>query len=131
MSLLDRLRAGGFDRGGFLAISLAASGLGAAWQDGPAGAVTEWQSSDPDPAQLAELEAELRPRWVWWSPTTAQQLTRAGLRVATCWDLAAVHRLLFGGWRAEPGGIWAALHDLATESLPATGQLDLLGPGGD
>ena len=27
----------------------------------------------------------------------------AGVRLATCWDVAAVHRLLFGGWRAEPG----------------------------
>ena len=53
-----------------------------------------------------------------------------GLRVATCWDLAAVHRLLFGGWRADPDLVWAALHDLPVRDVPAMGQLDLLARSG-
>ena len=56
-----------------------------------------------------------------------------GVRVATAWDVAAVHRLLFGGWRAAPARTWAALRDLAPTTIPALGQLDLLGgaAGGD
>ncbi|HET6209969.1 MAG TPA: DNA polymerase [Jatrophihabitans sp.] len=129
MSLLDRLRAGGFGRGDFLALCLpepAGSGaVGCAWDGG------EWASATAGLAQLTEVESALRPRWVWWDSGTPHQLAAAGLRVATCWDLTAAHRLLFGGWRAGPATIWAALHDLGAESLPAVGQLDLLGPGGD
>src|SRR4051794_3318117 len=47
------------------------------------------------------------------------------MRLATCWDLAAVHGLLFGGWRADPGRVWARLHDLPTSALPTVGPLDL------
>lgn len=128
MTLLERLRDGGFGRGDFLALCLAESWPGPAgcvWRDGT------WSTPSAGVEEFAAVEAELRPRWVWWTGAVPRQLAGAGLRVATCWDLVAGHRLLFGGWRAEPGSIWAALHDLATESLPATGQLDLLGPGGD
>jgi DNA polymerase-1 len=61
----------------------------------------------------------LRPRWVTWSGETAARLAAAGVRLATCWDVAAVHRLLFGGWRAEPGVAWASLHGLAVENVPS------------
>jgi hypothetical protein len=40
---------------------------------------------------------------VWWSQDTLAALAATHARLATYWDLAAVHRLLFGGWRAEPG----------------------------
>ncbi|MDQ2958585.1 MAG: hypothetical protein M3Y42_16690, partial [Actinomycetota bacterium] len=116
----------GFERGDRLALSLAADAAGLAWPGGSC-ALT----CDDPVAQIAAIEAELRPRWVWWSADTALQLARAGVRVATCWDLVAVHRLLFGGWRAEPALIWAALHDLPAESLPGVGQLDLLGQDGE
>ena len=82
-------------------------------------------------ATIQAIESEIRPRWVVWSNSTALSLVRSGVRVATCWDVAAVHRLLFGGWRAEPARVWAALHDLPLDSIPALGQLDLLGGGSD
>src|SRR5579871_545248 len=53
-------------------------------------------------AEVSRADREVRPRWVLWSQETAQVLTGYGVRLATCWDVAAVHRLLFGGWRAEP-----------------------------
>jgi DNA polymerase-1 len=80
---------------------------------------------------LALLEDELRPRWVWWSASAAVGLVRAGVKLATCWDIAAVHRLLFGGWHAEPAQVWALLHDLPLDTIPGLGQLDLLAPAGD
>ena len=126
MSPLDRLRDSGFRRGDLLALCVVTDrAVGLAWQAG------QW-SAETDPLPLlTELETQLRPRWVWWSADTPLALTRAGLRVATSWDLAAVHRLLFGGWRAEPALLWAALHELPADSLPGTGQLDLLGSGGE
>ena len=78
-------------------------------------------------AGLAQADAELRPRWVLWSGQSAGQLAAAGVRLATCWDIAAAHRLLFGGWRADPGWAWASLRGLATGSVPASGLLDLFG----
>ena len=45
-----------------------------------------------------------------------------------------MHRLLFGGWRADPGQAWARLRGLATETVPSGGPLDLFGSdlfGGD
>ena len=73
------------------------------------------------------IEDEYRPRWVWWSISTPLALVSQGLRVAKCWDVAAVHRLLFGVWRTDIAKIWAALHGLAEASLPIAGQLDLGG----
>jgi DNA polymerase-1 len=58
-------------------------------------------------------------------------LARAGIRLGACWDLAAVHRLIAGGHRADPGRVWAGLHELSDADIPALGQLDLLGPSGD
>jgi DNA polymerase-1 len=75
---------------------------------------------------VRRVEAELRPRWVWWSGDTAAALVASGARVAACWDIAAVHRLLSGGWRADPGRVWATLRDLPLEGVPAArGQPDL------
>jgi DNA polymerase-1 len=114
-------------RGEQLAIAITASGDVAL-----ASAVKTWSvPAATAMAELSALESEARPRWTWWSQDVPAALTRTGLRVATCWDLAAVHRLLFGGWRADPARIWAALHDLDEQSLPGTGQLDLLGSTGD
>ena len=97
---------------------------GLAWQGGSwAGPVTV--------EQLTLVETRWRPRWICWSAATLRILVERGLRPATCWELPAVHRLLFGGWRASPELIWAALHDLPADSLPTAGQLDLLGPSGE
>lgn len=88
-----------------------------------------------DPAGLlASLDGALRPRWVWWSARSAVGAPlagRPGLRLARCWDLAAVHRLLHGGAADDPGRVWAAAHGLDVEALPADGQLDLHGVLGD
>jgi DNA polymerase I len=73
------------------------------------------------------VEHELRPRWVWWSNETAAILVGNGVRVARCWDLAAVHRVLFGGWRADAVRIWSVLNRLDHHTAPASGQLDLTG----
>ena len=51
-------------------------------------------------------------RWVWWSRRDAERLLRDGERPASCWDLAAVHRLLTGRSRDDPAAIWAWTHDL-------------------
>ncbi len=82
-------------------------------------------------AALQRLDHQLRPRWVCWSNATASALLADGARLATCWDIAAVHRLLCGGWRAEPARVWAILHGLDHRSMPVMGQLDLLGGEGD
>jgi DNA polymerase-1 len=86
---------------------------------------------------LQAVEDEVRPRWVWWSGETARALVEAGVRVSACWDVAAVHRLLVGGLRADPARVWAHLQDLPADTIPQTGPLDLFsqadadGDGGD
>lgn len=76
-------------------------------------------------AVVRAVDEEVRPRWVWWSGETARALVAAGVRVATCWDVAAVARLVFGGWAAEPARVWAQVHDLDLGGLPSAGPLDL------
>jgi DNA polymerase I len=70
-------------------------------------------------AEVALADEKVRPRWAVWSQETAQALVGHGIRLATCWDVAAVHRLLFGGWRADPGYAWACLHGQAPDEVPA------------
>jgi DNA polymerase-1 len=85
-----------------------------------------------DPAALiGSIETEIGPRWLWWDRTTADQLAGHGVRIARCWDVLTVHRLLHGGWRTSIARVWAWLHDLPIDSLPTMGQLDLLGHQGD
>jgi DNA polymerase I len=119
------LQAAGFSRGGFLAI--AAAGLPRAGV-ALASESDSWSYCGIDlvPA-LAEIEAELRPRWVWWSAETMGPLVAAGLHLSSCWDIDAVSRLLFGGWKREPARIWASLQGLTAAGIPEMGQLDLLG----
>jgi DNA polymerase I len=78
-------------------------------------------------AAVGRADGELRPRWVVWSGQTATRLAADGVRLATCWDIAAAHRLLFGGWRADPGWAWARLRGLAADTMPSAGPLDLFG----
>ena len=77
--------------------------------------------------EVAEADDQIRPRWVTWSQETAQLLVADGLRIATCWDVAAVHRLLFGGWRADPGWAWARLRGLPLDTLPPASRARLAG----
>src|SRR5262245_52357523 len=72
-------------------------------------------------AELAQADEEIRPRWVTWSQETAQRLVERDVRLATCWDVAAVHRLLFGGWRADAGFAWAYLRGLPPDRVPSPG----------
>ena len=122
--LLAALRAADVGRGDPVALALA-TGVGV----GVAAAGERWWMETPHPALVVDrIENELRPRWTWWSNETAATLIAAGVRVAMCWDVAAVHRLLFGGWRSEPALVWAALNDLQITSIPVLGQLDLSHP---
>lgn len=123
---MDRaLAESGLDRGELLGLAIDQnSTVGLAWAAG------HW-SGPLELEQLALVESRWRPRWTCWSVSPLRLLVEQGLRVATCWDLAAVHRLLFGGWRSGPELIWAALQDLPAGSLPAAGQLDLLVPTGE
>ena len=96
--IVDDLRRAGLERGGFVALVIAPNiGLAVALRDG-----TSISTSRADAeAVIRHLEAELRPRWVLWGRET-MLLVRAGVRVAKSWNIAAVHRLLNGGWRADP-----------------------------
>ena len=124
---IDELRAAGVTSG--VLVGLAVGGESAA---GFATAGIPFAVAAADVAALiAAVDLALRPRWVLWSNATAGALVARGTRLATCWDLAAVHRLLAGVWRAEPGRLWSAMRGLDHEAAPALGQLDLLGGGAD
>lgn len=76
---------------------------------------------------IQELEAERHPRWVWWSAaTTAVPLVRRGVALRRCWDIAECHRLLAGGWTAEPTIAWAWAESLDATAMPAAASGDLL-----
>jgi DNA polymerase-1 len=118
--LLDELRARGVGRGDLLALAVApAIGLGCATADWAVARAGELATA------VARIESELRPRWVVWSNDTARVLVDAGVRVATAWDLAAVHRILCGGWRAEPARVWADAQGLTDDGIPEDRPPDL------
>lgn len=84
--------------------------------------------------ELGEFERTERPRWVWWSIDTARTLVDLGVRPARCWDLGAVHRVLHGGWRADPARVWAASRGLDPATTPQRAPVDLFTvdePAGD
>jgi len=120
--LVTSLRQAGVDRGDLVALVISpALGLGLARAD------RAWTVAPEAGAGLAgaglagevgRADEALRPRWVVWSGQTAARLAADGVRLATCWDIAAAHRLLFGGWRADPGWAWARLRGLAAEQQP-------------
>ena len=74
---------------------------------------------------VGSVEEALRPRWVLWSAGTTAILVEGGVRIGRCWDIAAVHRVLFGGWRADPAQVWARLGELAVETIPTLRSPDL------
>ncbi len=127
--LVARLRRAGVARGDLVGLVVSADlGLGLAAAGG-GWAVPGDAGAGPGAgaAALGRADEELRPRWAVWSGETAARLVACGVRLATCWDIAAGHRLLFGGFRADPGFAWARLRGLATESVPAPGPPDLFG----
>ena len=83
--------------------------------------------------QVRLADSEIRPRWVVWSQDTARVLVGAGVRVTTCWDVAAVQRLQSGRWRADPEYVWARLHGVPEDQVPgvASGQPDLFSAAAD
>ena len=121
--LVTLLRQEGVGRGDLVGLAVAPDGA-VAVAVGDAGLVTS-------AGELRDADDEIRPRWVTWSQETAQRLVARDVRLATCWDVAAVHRLLFGGWRADPGFAWAYLRGLPPDRVPApkapgnAGELDL------
>ncbi len=120
--LVEDLRAYGLVRGASVGVGVAAGiGIGVATVD------RSWSLVSEDPVGIAAvLETTFRPRWVWWSADTPELFVAHGLRVATCWDITAVHRLLYGGWRADTAIVWARLRGVSLDSIPSMGQLDLL-----
>lgn len=83
-----------------------------------------------DAADVRRLEAACAPRWVWWSAASVAPLLTA-VPVGRAWDLAAVHRLLHGGWRADPGVMWALAHGLDPGDVPMARPPDLFHPALD
>ncbi|MFY9671320.1 MAG: DNA polymerase, partial [Trebonia sp.] len=114
------LRQAGMGRGDLVGLAVSPDGTVAVSADaGAAGAVVAgWVG---DVGELGIADEEVRPRWVTWSQKDAQRLVALGVRLSTCWDIAAVHRLLFGGWRADPGFAWAHLRGLPLDGVPAPG----------
>ncbi len=125
MDLVTSLRQAGVARGDLVGLVV--------FPGGGLGLATAERAGLAAPGLAAEVERAdevLRPRWAVWSGQTAAHLVADGVRLATCWDITAAHRLLFGGWRADPGWAWARARGLATETMPAGGPLDLFGMTG-
>ncbi len=123
--VIEGLRGAGVQRGSLIGLALGDPfGVGLAVGD------RTW-SLAAGPSIIARIDQEFRPRWVMWSQETPAQLTSAGVRVGMCWDIAAVHRLLFGGWRVDPARAWAALQNLSVQSIPTVGQFDFLATQAD
>lgn len=124
--LVEELRFGGFAVGDLLALVVAPDIAGVAVAGTAAMVAGRSLGGGAEAvAALAALEEALRPRWVVWSHATVIPLVAAGLRPARAWDLAAVHRLLFGGWLADPATIWATLHALDLGAAPVDRPPDL------
>ena len=121
---LEDLRAGGVARGDLVAVVIAPE-VGVAFASHPGIAISVPAEVEDPASVVRRIEHALRPRWVMWSNATATALVVAGVRVATSWDIAAVHRLIFGGWHADPARVWAQMHDLALDTMPKRGPLDL------
>src|SRR3984885_6911197 len=132
VDLVTSLRQAGAGRGDLVGLVISpALGLGVATAD------RAWPvPADANPgaalaAEVGRADQELRPRWAVWSGQTAAYLVGTGVRLATCWDIAAAHRLLFGGGGGAPGWAWARAQGLATEAVAAAGRpLDLFGMSG-
>ncbi|MEW1957768.1 DNA polymerase [Kineococcus sp. NPDC059986] len=114
-----------------LGLAVVPGGVGLAVPQG------HWGVPTDDPAGLVyALEAEFAPRWTWWSAASTLGRT-APVHLARCHDLAAVHRVVEGGHREDPGAVWAAAHGRPVPPPPSrrpapthgTGLLDLDGAG--
>src|SRR5207253_1160301 len=122
--LVTSLRGGGAGRGDLVGLVIA-PGPGPELGGASAGRGWAVPACADAVAQVRRADQALRPRWAVWSGQTTARLVSGGVRLATCWDITAAHRLLFGGWRADPGFAWARLHGLAAGTMPAAGPPDL------
>jgi len=116
MVLAEQLRAAGVRRGDLVGLALdqmTGAGVAAAGA-APIGLGAEVADVA---AALTHADADVGPRWVTWSAATASAALGLGWEIPRSWDLAAVHRLLVGGWRAEPQQIWATAHGLPAPVL--------------
>ncbi len=119
-ALVEVLAGAGVGKGDLLAVAVVAEvGLGLA---GHGLEVAIEGDADVLAAHLRAVDAEVQPRWVLWSSRTAAVMRQLGTDIGSCWDVAAVHRLTGGGWRADPGRVWARLHGLPPDTLPASPQ---------
>jgi DNA polymerase I len=133
VDLVTSLRQAGAARGDLVGLVISPSlGLGVATAERawPVAAGSAALAAAAVAAEVGQADEALRPRWAVWSGRTAAHLLAGGTCLATCWDIAAAHRLLFGGWRADPGRAWALVRGLDTQTLPAGGPLDLFGMSG-
>ena len=121
-TIADDLRLAGLERGGFLALSLEPDvGLALATLDGSC----LFLASDDPVDVVRRVEEQFRPRWVLWGNGATAVLVDGGVRLTKSWDIAAVQRLLDGGWRMDPARAWASVHDLSTDELPVVAAVDL------
>src|SRR6202049_2644207 len=103
--VVEELRRAGVIAGDLVSLASAPGvGIGVAT---PNGGPSIGLGVDDPSAAIRLVEDALRPRWVVWSNDTAATLAAAGTRIARRWDLAAVHRLMVGGWRADPARVGA------------------------
>jgi len=133
VDLVTSLRQAGVARGDLVGLVISPGlGLGVATAQ-RAWLVAPGPGAQPAAAwatEVVQADEALRPRWALWSGQTAAHLVAHGARLTTCWDIAAAHRLLFGGWRADPGWAWALVSGLDTQALRGDGPLDLFGMTG-
>lgn len=124
MSVVAELARDGLGRGVPVALVVADAGAALVWAGGS-------RVVSGDPADVLRELAGLDPRWVWWSARgTAAGLVAAGVRPRTCWDLAAVSRLLYGTRRDDESALWADAHGLP-EPDRARSEPDLLDLDGE
>ncbi len=83
-------------------------------------------SHDEIAREVARLESERHPRWVFWSAQAdASLLVSHDIHLDRCWDIAEAHRILVGGRDASPAVAWATACGLAASDLPRTSGGDL------
>lgn len=113
--LVAWLREHGADRGDLVGLAAARGSV--------AGVSVEGATALATLDAIKAADAELRPRWAAWPDGGYEILVGHGIRLATCWDVAAVHRLRFGGWRADPPYAWAVEHGLDPAKIGEEGTL--------
>lgn len=119
-ALVDELRRHEVGRGTLLAVAVDAGAGIALAGSGTALSV----AADPQAVAscVAAVDEVLHPRWVVWSRADSARLLERGVRLGSCWDIAAVHRMTVGGVRAEPGRVWAHQAGLDPSTLPEGGR---------